>query len=74
LIDNLAEKVAHEKCAQVWYADDSSSAGELGGMRKWWDLLCEIGPKYGYFPLATKTVLIVKENQRDKAVNIVNKC
>ena len=37
-------------------------------MRKWWDTLCSKGPKYGYFPLPTKTVLIVKEDQRDKAV------
>ena len=30
-------------------------------MRRWWDTLCAEGPKYGYYPLATKTALIVKE-------------
>ena len=30
-------------------------------MRRWWDTLCTEGPKYGYYPLATKTILIVKE-------------
>ena len=39
-------------------------------MKKWWDLLCEIGPKYGYFPLARKTILIVKEKHQAKAEEI----
>ena len=45
---------------QAWYADDSSAAGKLIERRKWWDILCQAGPDYGYFPLARKTVLIVK--------------
>ena len=39
-------------------------------MRKWWDVLCSVGPKYGYYPLASKTILIVKEAQKDKAIEI----
>ena len=70
LTDKLAEAIEAEFCKQVWYADDSSSAGELSAMKKWWDLLCEIGPKYGYFPLARKTILIVKEKHQAKAEEI----
>ena len=70
LIDNLAEVIDIEKCIQVWYADDSSASGELEEMKKWWDRLCSIGPKYGYHPLPSKTVLIVKEEQKQKAVEI----
>ena len=55
---------------QAWYADDSSSAGELEEMRKWWDVLNVSGPKYGYFPLAKKTILIVKPEHLEKA-NII---
>ena len=43
-----------------WYADGSSSAGQVTKMRKWWDILCKEGPSYGYFLLHTKTVLNVK--------------
>ena len=36
-------------------------------MRKWWDILCTEGPKYGYYPLASKTILIVKPDKLEKA-------
>ena len=58
LIEKLSNETDTSKCKQVWYADDSSAAGKLVEMRKWWDILCQAGPEYGYFPLATKTILI----------------
>ena len=67
LISNLSEAVDNTKCKQVWYADDSSSAGETYELRKCWDRLCAHGPQYGYFPLPLKTVLIVKAQYEDKA-------
>ena len=45
---------------QVWYADDSSSCGTLDELKLWWEVICKIGPEYGYNPNANKTVLIVK--------------
>lgn len=75
LIEKLGDITSDaNKCKQAWYADDSSSAGELVQMKKWWDSLCEQGPKYGYFPLATKTILIVKEQFKDKAIEIFGDC
>ena len=70
LTDKLADTVSTDLCKQVWYADDSSSAGKLNEMKKWWDELCCSGPKYGYFPLPTKTILIVKETAEAKAREI----
>ena len=60
LMDNLAEIIDVNKCIQVWYADDSSASGELEEMKKWWAILFSTGPKYGYFPKPSKTLLIVK--------------
>ena len=63
LIDLLHRNTDNWKCQQVWYADDSSSAGHLSEIRSWWDLLNEAGPKFGYHPKATKTILIVKDKK-----------
>ena len=68
LIDNLSNGMDPNKCVQTWYADDSSSGGELVEMRKWWDKLCVMGPKYGYLPLASKTILIVKKEYEEKVM------
>ena len=46
---------------QVWYADDAAAAGHLADLRSWWDMLCDIGPRFGYFVNSSKTFLIVKE-------------
>ena len=46
---------------QSWYADDSSAAGRLRRLWRWWSILLEDGPKYGYFVNAKKSVLVVKE-------------
>ena len=50
-------------CRQVWYADDSMSAGKLMSIRHWWDALCEKGPDYGYYPKPSKTILIIKSRE-----------
>ena len=68
LNDKLADSVNSDLCKQIWYADDSSSAGQVTEMRKWWDVLCKEGPSYGYFPLPTKTVLIVKPEYKELAM------
>ena len=60
IIDSLKRAA---EVAQVWFADDSQSAGLLVELKKWWDHLCEIGPKYGYFPKASKTHLVVKNQE-----------
>ena len=44
----------------VWYADDSAAGSSLERLRRWWDLLVEIGPLYGYFPNGSKTHVLAK--------------
>ena len=71
LIDILHQKTDTSKCQQVWYADDSTVAGQLREMKKWWDLLYNVGPKYGYHPKPSKTILIVKNREfYDEAVEL----
>ena len=69
LIDILHQNTDSKKCQQVWYADDSSSAGLLAEIRKWWDILNQAGPKFGYYPKASKTILIVKKAEHLEYAN-----
>eukprot|EP00794_Sanderia_malayensis_P005131 gene5131-biopygen4184 len=52
------------------YADDVTAAGSLINLKNWWENLIELGPKYGYFPEATKSWLIVKDDKMDEAQRI----
>ncbi len=45
---------------QSWFADDGTGGGKILQLKKMWDNVMEVGPKFGYFPNASKTVLIVK--------------
>ena len=53
---------------QVWYADDSAAGSNLERLRRWWDVLKEIGPLYGYYPNGSKTHVLVK-SQHSEAAN-----
>ena len=53
---------------QEWYADDDAAAGTLPRLRRYWRMLEELGPGYGYFPNAQKTVLLVKPDVYVNAV------
>ena len=64
----LVSMINHIK--QVWYADDAAAAGLLTNLRSWWDMLCDIGPQYGYFVNSSKTFLIVKEEHVVQAHSI----
>ncbi len=63
MIDDLQ---AYSDAIMAWYADDSSASGTLIELLKWWNRLCLIGPQHGYYPNASKTILIVK-NTNDLA-------
>ena len=58
----MVKKLAGE-AKQVWFADDATGGGKLQQLKWWWDKLNEVGPAFGYFSNATKTWLVVKENQ-----------
>ena len=58
LIDHLRNIIK-----QVWFADDSAAGGNLEAVYKWWKELLQVGPKYGYFPNPSKSILVVKDPQ-----------
>ena len=66
----LINAVKVQTSTQVWFADDASAGGRLRRLREWWDALLHIGPKYGYFPNAAKTHLLVKEEREAEAIEL----
>ena len=54
-----------------WYADDAAAAGLLTDLRTWWDMLCDIGPQFGYFVNSSKSFLIVKKETHLPMVNAI---
>ena len=52
------------------YADDLTAAGCIPELKYWWDQLCELGPKFGYFPQESKSWLIIKPEVKRNAKTI----
>jgi hypothetical protein len=52
---------------QPWYADDSGAGGNFAGIRSYFERLQEKGPRRGYFPEPSKSILVVQEHNRAAA-------
>ena len=68
----LQDEISYERTQvkQVAYADDLSGAGKISDLMKWWNLVNDKGPIIGYTPNAKKSVLIVKPELYDLALDI----
>ena len=75
---SLINPSSEEKVKQLAYADDLGGGSKLTLLREWWSRVVEHGPKFGYFPKASKSWLVVKEDMllqaeelfRDTGINI----
>ena len=63
----LIKAISTVGAVQVWYVDDAVSGGKLAFLRTWWDSLLHLGPKVGYYPNPSKSVLLVKPEVYDTA-------
>ena len=52
---------------QVWFADDATDASTCSNLKSWWNNLSSCGPAFGYHPNASKTYLLVKQEQETNA-------
>ena len=55
---------------QLWYADDSAVGSSVDRLKRWWDMLVEIGPLYGYFSNIFKTHVLAKPQYAEAARKI----
>ena len=65
LINKLQD--LHGNTRQVWFADDATAVSTRQRLRAWWDELVAHGPSFGYYPKASKTFLVVKEEYAEEA-------
>ena len=56
----LTEKFPNKSTKMSAFADELSAGESLSNIKKWWKALCNLGPKFGYNPEASKCWLIVK--------------
>ena len=68
LLDAMANSIEDDAQKEVAFADDITAAGKLRSLRKWWDTIVKIGPKFGYNPQPKKSILIVKPEQQEEAI------
>ena len=52
------------------YTDDVTAAGKIIQLKNWWKTLCMLGPKFGYYPEASKSWLLVKEKVKQRAFTV----
>jgi hypothetical protein len=52
---------------QPWYADDAGAGGNFCSIQYFFECLQEIGPGFGYFPEPSKSILVVRKHNLDKA-------
>ncbi len=55
------------------YADDLGGAGSIHHLKQWWENVEQYGPLFRYFPKASKSWLIVKEDKFDIAAEVFTK-
>ena len=70
LMDLLIVAMENDHNKMVGFADDITAAGDLDSLKKWWEKLLQLGPRYGYFPQPSKSWLIVKEERVEEALNL----
>ena len=64
--------VNHLSAKEVAFADDFAVAGKLTSIKDYWGKLTVLGPKYGYFPKASRSFMIVKEENLAEARSVFN--
>ena len=69
MILEITNKLPDNRTKIAAYADDFSAGGSVENLHHWWKVLCQLGPKFGYFPEASKCWLIVKPEAYDKATS-----
>ena len=61
MIMEITANAPKESSKVAAYADDFTAAVTVESLKSWWDVLCQLGPKFGYYPEPSKSWLIVNK-------------
>ena len=67
LLSIIKPEIGRDQMKHVTYADDIGGGSNLKRLRIWWERLNTHGPALGYYPKASKSWLVVKENRFEEA-------
>ena len=67
LLNMLLNITMFDEANMVAFADDITAVGTFDALRKWWDNIVDLGPKFGYQPQPKKSWLIVKNSKIEEA-------
>ena len=67
LLEILVNVTIMDNSNMVAFADDVTAVGQFEALRKWWDYIVDVGPKFGYQPQPAKSWLIVKNDKIKEA-------
>ena len=66
----LVRKLASHGGLQVWYAENSANSADFDIIEAWYRALVELGPRYGYFPEASKSIFVLHPKHVEEAKEI----
>ena len=69
IVDIMKER-PNSTAKMAAYADDLIAVGNIDDLKFLWNQLCRLGPKFGYYPEASKSWLIVKDKYLEKAKSV----
>ena len=70
LLAAIKPTIDPELTKHVAYADDLAGGSKLERLREWWDRTVQYGPAFGYYPKSSKSWLIVKESEFERAQEV----
>lgn len=65
-------KESYPRCVQPWYADDAGSTGHFDEIEAFFEDLVKFGPDFGCFPEPSKSVLVVRSSNLQRARSFLN--
>ena len=55
------------------YTDNLTAAGKIIQLKQWWETICNLGPRFRYYPESSKSWLVMKENPKQTGIESIQR-